>query len=171
MSFEFSATRINTVIFDLGGVLLNLDPDRTRTAMTGLGMQPVFGLGVLNEGGNAVRDPRFPDLPEFSELLAASRPQAATGALFDGWQAIAATARVEFAVVLPQLTPAAMVAKWRRIGSEAAAATLANPASDQVIRIHGGAPGAVEVSAMVAESGTLLEIRRWLGKRLDWHPG
>ncbi len=138
-------------------------------ALSDLGMQPVFGLGILNEGGKAIRDPRFPDLPEFSELLMASRPQAAYGALFDGWQAIAAAARLEFAVVLPQLTPAAMVAKWRRIGSEAAA-VLANPASDQVIRVHGGAPGAVEVSATVAESGTLLEIRRWLGKRLDWHP-
>ena len=39
-----------------------------------------------------------------------------------------------------------------------------------MVRIHGGAPGAVEVSAIVAESGTLLEIRRWLGTRLDWHP-
>ena len=140
-------------------------------AMTDLGMQPIFALGILNEGGNAIRDPRFPDLPEFSELLTASRPQSAAGPLFDGWQAIAAAARLEFAVVLPQLTPAAMVAKWRRIGSEAAAtAALANQGSEQMIRIHGGAPGAVEVSAIVAESGTLLEIRRWLGTRLDWHP-
>ena len=140
-------------------------------AMTGQGMQPIFALGILNEGGNAIRDPRFPDLPEFSELLAASRPQSASGPLFDGWQAIAAAARLEFAVVLPQLTPAAMVAKWRRVGSEAAAtAALENQGAEQMVRIHGGAPGAVDVSAIVAESGALLEIRRWLGTRLDWHP-
>jgi len=35
---EIRTDRISTIIFDLGGVLLNLDPDRTRTAMTGLGI-------------------------------------------------------------------------------------------------------------------------------------
>ncbi len=140
-------------------------------AMNRLGLQPVFGLGLLNESGNAVRDPRFPNLPEFSEVLTASRPQAASGPLFDGWRAIAAATRLEFAVVLPQLTPAALVAQWRRTGSEAAAApVLANPASEQMVRVLGGAAGAVEIAAVAAEAPTLLELRRWLGARLNWHP-
>ena len=38
MPLEYSATRINTLIFDLGGVLLNLAPERTRQAMIDLGI-------------------------------------------------------------------------------------------------------------------------------------
>jgi hypothetical protein len=140
-------------------------------AISTLGVLPVFGLGLLNDAGTVARDPHFPDLPEFSELLASVRPEASAGPLADGWRAIAATARLEFAVVLPQLTPAAMVAKWRRAGVEAAAtATLATAANEQRIRIVGGASAAAEIAAMEADPGTLMELRRWLGTRLDWHP-
>jgi HAD superfamily hydrolase (TIGR01509 family) len=35
---SLNLSRVHTVIFDLGGVLLNLDPDRTRRAMVDLGI-------------------------------------------------------------------------------------------------------------------------------------
>jgi glucose-1-phosphatase len=38
MSLEFPADRVRAVIFDLGGVLMNLDPDRTRRAMADIGI-------------------------------------------------------------------------------------------------------------------------------------
>ena len=140
-------------------------------AMASLEVLPVFALGGLNERGAAARDPQFPDLPEFTELLAALRPEAAAGPLVDGWRAIAAAARLEFAVVLPQLTPAAMVAQWRRAASEATATPeLAKATSEQMIRTFGGAAGAAEIAAVAAQAGTLLELRSWLGARLDWRP-
>ena len=140
-------------------------------AMSAMGVPPVFSLGASNDGGATARDPQFPDLPHFAELLTVSRPEAASGPLFDAWRAIAAATRLEFAVVLPQLTPAAMVAQWRRAGSEAAAAPeLAKAASDQMVRALGGAAGAAEIAAVAAEANTLLELRRWLGARLGWYP-
>ncbi len=38
MFLDYSATRIRTIIFDLGGVLLNLDPGRTLREMVDLGI-------------------------------------------------------------------------------------------------------------------------------------
>jgi glucose-1-phosphatase len=38
MSLEFSPDRVRAVMFDLGGVLLNLDPERTRKAMADIGI-------------------------------------------------------------------------------------------------------------------------------------
>ena len=141
-------------------------------SMSALGVWPVFSLGALDENGALARDPQFPDLPEYSQLLTEMHPGAASGPLFDAWRAVAAAARLEFAVVLPQLTPAAMVALWRRAGSEAAAAPLlATATSGQMVRALCGAAGAAEVSAVAAESASLLELRRWLGAGLGWHPG
>lgn len=143
-----------------------------QAVMAAIGVLPVFGLGMLTEAGTIVRDPRFPDLPELSELLRQTRPQAASGRLFDSWGAVAAAARLEFALVLPQLTPAAMVALWRRVGSDAAASPeMARALAEQKVRALGGAAGAVEIAAISVEAGTLLELRRWLGARLGWHPG
>ena len=141
-------------------------------AMAGLGVQPVFSLGEATDAGLAARDPAFPELPHFAELLSASRPDVVSGPLFSGWRAIAAATRLEFAVVLPQLTPAAMVAQWRRAGAEAAGAPeMAQATSGQMVRALTGAAGAAEIAAVSAEAATLLELRRWLGTRLDWHPG
>ena len=43
------------------------------------------------------------------------------GPLCNAWSAAAAAAQLEFGLVLPQLTPAAMVALWRRAGVDAVA--------------------------------------------------
>jgi hypothetical protein len=140
-------------------------------SMAAFGVMPAYSLGVTTDNGLTARDPQFPELPEFSELLKAFRPQSLSAPLFDGWRAIAAATRLEFAVVLPQLTPAAMVAQWRRAGTEATATPeLARATAEQMVRTLGGAAGAAEVTAVTADSGTLLELRRWLGARLDWHP-
>jgi hypothetical protein len=140
-------------------------------SMAALDVTPVYSLGGAGDGGPAARDPQFPFLPEFSELLKASRPMAVSSPLYDAWRAIAAGARLEFGVVLPQLTPAAMVAQWRRAGTEATATPeLARTTAEEMVRTLGGAAGAAEITAIMADSGTLLELRRWLGARLDWHP-
>ena len=157
---------------NVDGVLLRGRKVADQVAsMSALGVSPVYSLGVTGDNGLTARDPQFPELPEFSELLRASRPQALSGALYDGWRAVAAATRLEFAVVLPQLTPAAMVAQWRRAGTEAAAAPeLARATAEEMVRTLGGAAGAAEIIAVMADSSTLLELRRWLGARLDWHP-
>jgi hypothetical protein len=167
-----AAVRTALVTGSVDGVLLRGRKVADQVAsMSALGVIPIYSLGVTGDNGIAARDPQFPLLPEFSELLQTQRPAATSSALFDGWRAIAAATRLEFAVVLPQLTPAAMVAQWRRAGTEATATPeLARATAEEMVRTLGGAAGAAEIAAVTADAGTLLELRRWLGARLDWHP-
>jgi tripartite-type tricarboxylate transporter receptor subunit TctC len=67
---------------------------------------PLFSWGILNEQGDTIRDPNFPDLPHFQEFL-----QAATGRVPSGpaWEAyrtlfVAGFAAQKF-VLVPKDTP------------------------------------------------------------------
>ena len=64
-----------------------------------------------------VRDPAFPDVPHLAELYATRSGRPPAGPLYDAWRASAAAAQLEFGLVLPQLTPAAMVSLWRNAGT------------------------------------------------------
>ena len=90
-------------------------------AFAAAGAQPLFALGAIDAAGEAVRDPDFPEVPHFAELFAARTGNKPRGALFEAWSAAAAAAQLEFGLVLPQLTPAAMVSLWRRAGADAMA--------------------------------------------------
>ena len=63
----------------------------------------------------------FPEVPHFAELFATRTGNKPRGPLYDAWCAAAAAAQLEFGLVLPQLTPAAMVSLWRRAGTDAMA--------------------------------------------------
>ena len=156
-----------------GGVDAVLLRGRTATNLGALpeGIRPVFSLGAMDENGNRGRDGAFHDLPHLAELHTMLRGQPPGGALFDAWLAVTAAVQIEFAAVLPQLTPAAMVALWRRAGAEATqAAELRHAATDRAVRVVGGMAGTTALVAATANTATLLELRRWLGTRFNWHP-
>jgi len=75
---------------------------------------PLFSWGILDAGGNFVRDPNFPDLPHFAEFF-----EAATGSPPSGpaWEAMRVMLIAGFAAqkftVLPRATPAAIVETYR----------------------------------------------------------
>ena len=76
-----------------------------------------------------------------------------------------------FGLVLPQLTPASMVALWRRAGTDAVGtlgvqATAANVG----VRPLAGLVAAASTAALAASAPALTDLRRWLASRFDWRP-
>lgn len=135
------------------------------------GTEAVFSLGMMDDSGARVRDAAFPRLPSLAELHAMMRGQLPGGVLFDAWRAVVAAVQLDFAAVLPPLTPAAMVALWRRAGAEAIQAPeLRKLAGEQSARLTGGMAGTAAIAAAMADTATLLELRRWLGTRFNWRP-
>ncbi|HEX6143848.1 MAG TPA: hypothetical protein VFZ01_14110, partial [Geminicoccaceae bacterium] len=48
---------------------------------------PIFTWGALDDDGNIVRDPTFPDLPSFKEVCEASEACETSGTAWDAWKA------------------------------------------------------------------------------------
>jgi hypothetical protein len=142
-------------------------PERVA-ALAPAGGQPVFSLGARDAAGALVRDPLFPDLPNLAEMGVGLSGAAPSGPLFDAWGATAAASQLDFALVLPQLTPASMVALWRRAGAQAAAAPEMQAAAAALSVRPSGGPAAT--AAIAPDAAALLQLRRWLATRFDWHP-
>ncbi|HEY3846638.1 MAG TPA: hypothetical protein VGL95_05950, partial [Acetobacteraceae bacterium] len=90
-------------------------------ALSAVGAQPLFTFGALDDAGHVSREPAYPAVPNFAELYAARIGSTPSDPLCNAWSAAAAATQLEFGLVLPQLTPAAMVALWRRAGVDAVA--------------------------------------------------
>ena len=75
---------------------------------------PLFALGVLDEKGNVVRDPNFPDLPSFPEAYELMHGKKPSGVAYDAWKAaFQIGVMANKLIVLPPGTPAAVVETWR----------------------------------------------------------
>ena len=129
------------------------------------GLAPLFSLGMPDAAGGAARDPLFPDVPSVPERIGAGL---ASTPLFSAWRAAAAAAQVDFALMLPQLTPAAMVALWRRAGAGVPAAPELQLAAEAGLRAV-AAPAAT-TAPLAPDAVALLELRRWLADRYNWQP-
>jgi hypothetical protein len=139
-------------------------------ALRAAGAPPIFTFGVVDEAGQPQRDPAFIDVPDASELMPAGA--AADERLRAAWRATIAAGQLEVALVLPQLTPAAMVALWRRGCAQAVGSA---PVQAQAISIGVRAlsvPWATASTAAVTADGpSLLALRHWLATRLEYRPG
>ncbi len=148
-------------------------PDVTEQfeAMSSVGAQSLFTLGTFDNSGMVSRDPAFADVPHFAELYDTRTGSKPSGAVYDAWRAAAATTQVEFAMVLPQLTPAAMISLWRHAGMDAVAspAVKATSASLKVSAV-GGPLATTNIAATAANATSLLELRHWLADRFNWRP-
>jgi hypothetical protein len=73
--------------------------------------------------------------------------------------------------VLPQLTPASMVALWRRAGTDAAAALDVQSAA-RSLDVHplGGPAATANTAPAAANEPALLALRQWLASRFHWRP-
>ncbi len=141
------------------------------TALSAIGAKPLFALGAIDATGHAVRDPAFPDVPHFAELFETRFGGKPDGQLYEAWCALAAASRLEFGLVLPQLTPAAMVALWRRAATDAAGSLGVQAAAATVnVRPLAGPVATTNTAAVAANAPALQELRRWLASRFNWHP-
>ena len=140
-------------------------------ALASVGAQPLFTLGAFDDAGQMVRDPALPDVPHLVELYETRFGRKPAGPLYSAWSAAAAAAQLEFALVLQQLTAAAMVSLWRRAGAEAKAATSVQSVGAALgVRPLGGPSATAITAATAADATSLLDLRRWLASRFDWHP-
>ncbi len=133
------------------------------------GIRPLFSLGADIDA--AARDPALPDVPTLPELYSAGSGQAPTGPLFEAWRATAGAARLDIALVLQPLTPAALVALWRTACASAVTTPGLSDASQAAGLTPLPAPDCVAaLSRIVIGENTLLALRRWLAGRTDWRP-
>jgi hypothetical protein len=140
-------------------------------ALAAVGAQRLFTLGAFDDAGRMVRDPALPDVPSLAEVYEMRAGRRPSGPLYGAWVAAAAASLLEFALVLPQLTTAAMVSVWRRAGTEATAAnSVQTTAAALGVRPLAGPSAAAITMAAAADGSALLDLRRWLATRFNWHP-
>lgn len=147
--------------------MLVTGPDTLRlvAAAAAAGATPLFTLGAPGDAGLG-RDPLMPGVPSASELIAALRGAPPAGPLYVAWRATACASAIEFALVLPRLTPAALVSLWRRAGAEAAAELQDRSPGVRLVT----APEANPATSVACDTAALLELRRWLATRFRWQP-
>lgn len=151
---------VDAVLLRGARIAANLGP------LAQLGIAPLFTLGGPGGEGRDAFLPEVPTLPEF----AAAHRAAPEASLLAAWRGVAAVAQTECALVLPQLTPAALVALWRQAATQAAATPeLSDPTGRT--RITAG-PEAQDVAhALAPDVQALAALRAWLAARLNWQPG
>lgn len=127
---------------------------------------PLCSWGVLNDTGEIVRDPNFPDLPHFAEFVQASTGSAPSGPAWEAWRAlfVAGFGAQKF-VVLPKTTPANLVEAYK----EAFRKTLADPEYREkrgpVIGEYEEVVGPPADRAYAAATTMSPEVRQWTR---DW---
>ena len=132
------------------------------------GMWPLFSFGSLDEAGHRQRDLAFPAVPTADELLAS---RGGHRGLRNAWSATAAASDLDMALVLPQLTPAAMVALWRHAAAQAMGpGGVAAQAAASGVRSLLAPAATAATSALLADQSAQLDLRRWLSSRLNYRP-
>lgn len=85
---------------------------------------PLFSIGVLDDKGNLVRDPNFPDLPSFAEVYEIMHGKRPSGPAYEAWKAILKMGvMANKSLLLPAGTPRPIVEAWLA----AVQKTLADP--------------------------------------------
>jgi tripartite-type tricarboxylate transporter receptor subunit TctC len=127
---------------------------------------PLCSWGIMNDAGEIVRDPNFPDLPHFAEFAQAALGQPPSGPAYDAWKAmfIAGFAAQKF-VVLPRTTPAGILNAY----TAAFGRTLADPEYKEkrgpVIGEYDEVIGAAAERHYAAATTIAPETRQWVR---DW---
>jgi len=150
---------VDAVLLRGGAVAANLGP------LAQVGAVPLFSLGAIGGEG---RDPQLLAVPTLAEY-AAMRGATPPAELYGAWRGVAAAAQTEYALVLPLLTPAALVALWRTAGGLAAAAPELHDEAGRTRSV--AAPAAHTVAQVLSpEVAAIVALRQWLATRLDWRP-
>lgn len=75
--------------------------------------EPIFTWGILDDQGNIIRDPTFPDMPTFKEVCEATEGCETSGPAWDAWKAFfIAGFPAQKMVFLPGQAPEEVVNTW-----------------------------------------------------------
>ncbi|WP_192034374.1 tricarboxylate transporter [Halomonas sp. YLGW01] len=133
---------------------------------------PLFSLGVLNEAGEIVRDPTFPELPTFIEVHEARMGEAPSGEAYAAFRKFFASGySLQKLIMVPKETPADLLETYRQAArdfvatdafKEAAAAQLGpyTPVIGETVQRHLD-------DAMAIDEAT----REWLAEWLETEHG
>lgn len=133
---------------------------------------PLFSFGRLDATGHWRRDPLVPGIPTFDEIALSVLGRQPEGPLVSAWRAAAAATMLNFALVLPQLTPTDLIALWRKLGQQVAdAATVRGLAAGTGLSSEAGPAANASTTAVAADAATLLALRGWLARRFGWRLG
>jgi tripartite-type tricarboxylate transporter receptor subunit TctC len=127
---------------------------------------PVMSWGVLDDAGNIVRDPTFPDIPTFAEVCEATAGCETEGTAWDAWRAFFVSGfAAQKLVYLPGTASAETVAMYE----EAMAEILARPDFTEISEAELGVyPQMIGPAARVAHEAAITvsdEARQFV---LDW---
>ena len=130
------------------------------------GAIPIMTWGALDDSGNLVRDPTFPDLPHFAEVYEMVHGEAPSGAAFDAWKAFfTAGFAAQKMIFLPKGTPDDIVAAWRDAAAKTVAAPDFKEKSELVLGIYPQATGDAAVTRMKLAVDVAPEAKQFVK---DW---
>ena len=121
---------------------------------------PLFSLGVLDDKGNVVRDPNFPDLPSFPEVYEIMHGKKPSGPAYEAWKAILQMGvMANKSILLPAGTPKPILDAWR----SAIQKTLADPEFERTAaKVIEGYPQFVgEAARPIMKEATTLSPEVW----------
>ena len=127
---------------------------------------PVMSWGILDDAGNIVRDPTFPDIPTFAEICEATAGCETEGVAWDAWRAFFVSGfAAQKLVYLPGTASPETVALYE----EAFAEILARPDFAEISEAELGVyPQMIGEAAVVAHEAAITvsdEARQFV---LDW---
>jgi hypothetical protein len=145
-------------------------PERTR-ALAAAGAAPLFSFGAVNAAGQPTRDPLMPDVPSLEEVSLSLFGHPPRGKLLGAWKAAAAATTLDYALVLPALTPPDIVGLWRSMSATMAASPAVHALAEATsVRIETTPNADSGTIAVAASAATLLTLRGWLASRFGWDP-
>lgn len=133
---------------------------------------PLFSWGALDEEGNLVRDPTFPDLPHFAEAYEMAYGEPPSGPAFEAWKSFfAAGFPVQKMVFLPEGTPDDIVQTYREAFEKVVADPEMQAGKEEVLGAYKQATG--EAAVRQAKLATSVDpeakawVRNWLEEEYD----
>ncbi|EUK19032.1 hypothetical protein [Commensalibacter papalotli (ex Servin-Garciduenas et al. 2014)] len=111
--------------------------------------------------------------PRFADLYNQLHHYKTDNTLFDAWNAIALASRTNIAVMLPMLTPSALLAKWRlNTGKVIKDNAIVNLAKSEEMTLQENPVCNDTISKMCPPIITTMALQRWLSVKFQkWSPG
>ena len=136
------------------------------------GAIPIMTWGALDDSGNLVRDPTFPDLPHFAEVYEMVHGKTPSGAAFDAWKAFfTAGFAAQKMIFLPGGTSAEIVEAWRDAAAKTVGAADFREKSELVLGIYPQATGEAAVTRMKLAVDVAPEakefVKNWLTEKYN----
>lgn len=124
---------------------------------------PIMSWGALDDKGNLIRDPNFPDLPHFAEVYEQVKGKKPSGTWFDAWKAFfTAGFPAQKFVVVPKETPEDVVKVYEAAFNKMLADSEYLATKDKKIGTYDQVTGAAADLRFKAATNVPPEAREWV---------